>query len=141
MVSGGLESGLDIKTVEEVCIVVVRGVIVPGPSVAVDEDGARGGDGVVVVYQEGEVGHGLVGAVCGDAEGVGLVIFVGRGVDVVDAEVVFFGEGRGGEPGSVAVGFYVGDDEGGFRGFREARTAPARVGERVGAGLVADFSP
>ncbi len=91
MVSGGLEGGFDIKTGEEVSVVVVRGVIVPGPSVSVDEDGAGVRDGVVVVYEEGEIGHGLVGAVCGDAEGVCLVIFVGGGVDVVDAEVVFFG--------------------------------------------------
>lgn len=50
MVPSGLEGGFDIKTREEVCVVVVRCVIVPGPSVSVDEDGAGGGDGVVVVY-------------------------------------------------------------------------------------------
>jgi hypothetical protein len=64
----------------------------------------RCGDLGVVVYQESEVGHSLVATVRGGLEV--LRGFVGRGVDIVDAEVVAVREG--GEPGCITVCVDVG---------------------------------
>jgi hypothetical protein len=87
MVPIDLKRGGDVQAGEERGVVVGWVIVVPGEAGAVDKDCAGGGEGVVVVYQEGEVGQCLVAAVCGDLQG-------GRGgiggVDGVDAEVVGF---------------------------------------------------
>lgn len=78
----------------------------PGEPGAVDEDGTRCGDVVVVVDEEGQVGHCFVPAVCRDAQ-LGRAT-VGRAVDVVNAEVVFVVQFA--EPGGVAIGGDSRDD-------------------------------
>jgi hypothetical protein len=112
MVPVMLQRGGDIEQGEERGVIVGWVIIVPGEAGAVYEDGACGGDGLVVVYQEGEVGHCLVAAVCGNLErgcgGVGTV-------DGVDAEVVGFGQRI--KPGGVTVCCDARDHQGWFGGF------------------------
>jgi hypothetical protein len=98
---------------------------------------ARGRDLGVIVNQEGKVGHGLVAAVRGDLEI--FRGFVGRSIDIVDANVVAICEGC--YPGWITVCVHVGDDQGGFLCCREIRTFAADFGESRSGGLVADFGP
>lgn len=125
----------DVERGQERGVIVGRVIVVPGEAGAVHKDGACGGDGLVVVYQEGEVGHCLVAAVCGDLEcgcgGVGTV-------DGVDAEVV--GSGEGVEPGRVTVCGDARDHQGGFGGFAQAGAFSAGGLDGRG-GFVADVCP
>ena len=136
MIPGWFQRSLHVQRRQQRGVVVLGVVVVPGEARAVHEHRPARRDVLVVVDQEGEVGHCLVAAVRGDLE-----VFrgwVGGRIDGVDAEVVALREGV--EPGGVAVGGNAGDDQGGFGGFFEAGTDAARFGDFAG-GLVADASP
>lgn len=76
-------------------------------------------------------------AVCGDLEI--LRGFVGRSVDIVDADVIAVCEGS--YPGWITVCVDVGDDQGGFLCGGEVGAFAADFGESGSGGLVADFGP
>lgn len=114
----------------------------PLETVPVDEDGARRRDVLVVVDQERQVRHGLVGAVGRHLQHLLRRLQQGRRVHVVDADVVLVAEGI--EPRGFAIGFDAGDDERGLGGGGEAgaEAVRRRDGRRFsGVRRVADAGP
>jgi hypothetical protein len=89
---------------------------------------ARGRDLGVIVNQEGKVGHGLVAAVRGDLEI--FRGFVGRSIDIVDANVVAICEGC--YPGWITVCVHVETIRAGFFVVERSGHLPRTLG-RVGA--------
>ncbi|GMF70193.1 unnamed protein product [Aspergillus oryzae] len=88
VVAPWFQGGGDVEGGEEVGVVVCLVVVVPGEAGAVGEDGAARRDLVVIVDDEGEVGHGFVAAVKRDLEVLGFRVL--RCVDGVYAEMVLF---------------------------------------------------
>jgi len=101
MVSPGREGAGHVERGQQGGVVVVGGVVVPGPARAVHEDGAGGREVGVVVDEKGQICHGFMAAVGGHWE-ISRRCRRRRFVGAVDAQVV--GIGQRIEPAGIAVG-------------------------------------